>query len=236
MNYQIELQEFHGPFDLLLHLINKNEIDIFDIPISKITEQYIQYINQYKEYDMELSSEFIVMAAKLIEIKSRMLLPPEENEAGEEIDFREELANRIFEYKIFKQISQFIKKKEDGQFKVFYKDPEYLVSNYNSITEIDIDELTNAFKKVLAMNNMERNEEVTVHKIEREVIRVEDKIVEIINMINTQNKIKFSNLFVSSKTRTNIVVTFLALLELIKKNIVKFHQLKTCDEIVISKV
>ncbi|MFZ7134003.1 MAG: segregation and condensation protein A [Eubacteriales bacterium] len=236
MDYKIQLHEFEGPMDLLLHLITKNEIDIFDIPISKITQQYIEYINQFKEYNMELSSEFIVLAAQLIQIKSKLLLPPEENEEGEEIDPREELAQKIYEYKIFKEISDYLKKKEDNYLKIYYKDPDYMSNKVASVTHINIGQLTKAFKRVLSLNNMAMNIDVRIHKIEREVIRLEDKIVEIQQMLNVNSKIQFTSLFSQVKTKNNIIVTFLAILELIKNNIIGFEQLNSCGEIVIYKL
>ncbi|MPW25198.1 hypothetical protein GC105_05260 [Alkalibaculum sp. M08DMB] len=237
MDYEIKLQEFEGPLDLLLHLVQKHEIDIFDIPISEITEQYIYYINQFKEYNMELSSEFIVMAAHLIQLKSKLLLPIEENENGEEIDPRDELAQRIYDYKIFKEISGFIKSKEDTYLKIFYKDPEYQLINDDIITNIDINSLLEAFKKVIAKSKIEaKDEEIIIHKIQSETIRIEDKIKQIITQLDNNETVEFSSLFPHRPTRTNIVVTFLALLELLKKNVIKFIQYKTCGEIIISKV
>lgn len=236
MEYEIKLQEFEGPFDLLLHLIKKDEIDIFDIPISKITEQYIFFINQLKEYNMELSSEFIVMAAQLIQIKSKLLLPIEENEQGEEIDPREELAQKIYEYKIFKEISGYIKAREETYLQIYYKDPEYHLIKHEIVTKIDSNELLNAFKKVLSMNAVDHSEVGFIHKIERESIRIEDRMKAILLRLQNEDVVEFSSLFSNSITRTNIVVTFLALLELIKCNSVKFQQSKIGEEIKLSKV
>src|SRR5699024_10331028 len=145
-----------GPFDLLLHLIRKDKIDILDIPIAKITNQYLNYIEEVTANNIELSSEFIVMASQLVHIKSKMLLPPEEDAEGNELDPREELAQKIYEYKIFKEISSYIEEKEKIQLQVFYKDPEYIGEDHGVVTAIDIGSLYKAFKKVIAQSKIER--------------------------------------------------------------------------------
>lgn len=236
MEYEIKLQEFEGPLDLLLHLIKKNEVDIFDIPISQITDQYILYINQLKEYDMELTSEFVLMAAQLIQIKSKLLLPPDEDQEGEEIDPREELAQKIYEYKIFKEISQYMKEREENYLKIYFKDPEYHHDVEKVVTPISIIELMNAYKKVLAINKLYVDDKASPHKIEREAIKVEDKVKEILHRLKGKSKLKFSSLFTFPTSRTNIVTTLLALLELIKGNLISFQQYSVCDEIIITKV
>lgn len=236
MDYNIKIQEFEGPMDLLLHLITKNEIDIFDIPIYKITEQYIEYINQFKEYNMDLSSEFILMSAELIHIKSKMLLPPEENDEGEEIDPREELAQKIYEYKIYKEISIFLKGKEEDYLKVYYKDPEYITSNYTQITQINISQLSKAFKHVLSLNNLSKDSDIKLHKIHRDIIRLEDKINEIIEKLEIESNINFYDLFSYLSTKQHIIVTFLAVLELIKHNTIGVKQKDTCGDILIYKL
>lgn len=236
MNYEINIQEFQGPLDLLLHLISKNEIDIFDIPISKITEQYINYINQFKEYNIELSSEFIVMAAQLIQIKSKSLLPPEEDDHGDEIDPREELAQKLYEYRIFKEISGYLKDKEQIYLKIFYKDPEYIVDETPQVTKISINQLTKAFKRVITLNNIILESKDPIHKIEREEIRLEDKIIELHELFKVNDKMLFDNLFIKLKTKQNIIVTFLAVLQLIKNNVIGFEQNKTCNDIILFKL
>ena len=236
MNYEINIQEFQGPLDLLLHLISKNEIDIFDIPIYKITEQYIEYINQFKEYNIELSSEFIVMAAQLIQIKSKSLLPIDEDEEGEEIDPREELAQKLYEYRIFKEISDYLKEKEQVYLKIFYKDPEYIVNETQQISKISLNQLTKAFKRVITLNNLSLESRELVHKIEREEIRLEDKIIEIHKLFEFNNKILFDDLFVKLRTKQNIIVTFLAILQLIKNNVIGFEQNKTCSDIILFRL
>ncbi|WP_303861875.1 ScpA family protein [Alkalibaculum bacchi] len=235
MEYEIRLQEFAGPLDLLLHLIKKHEIDIFDIPISQITDQYLEYINQMKEYNMDYSSEFVVMAAQLLQIKSNLLLPPEEDEEGNEIDPRLELAEKIYEYKIYKEISEYLQNQGEISMQVHYKDPEYWENTNKIITEIDIESLFQAFKRVLAKSKVEKVENI-LHKIERETVRVEDKMRDIISLLEDKREISFSSLFDTTISRTKIIVTFLALLELIKNNFVLCAQERICGEIVIWKI
>ncbi|RBP61828.1 condensin subunit ScpA [Alkalibaculum bacchi] len=235
MEYEIRLQEFAGPLDLLLHLIKKHEIDIFDIPISQITDQYLEYINQMKEYNMDYSSEFVVMAAQLLQIKSNLLLPPEEDEEGNEIDPRLELAEKIYEYKIYKEISEYLQNQGEISMQVHYKDPEYWENTNKIITEIDVESLFQAFKRVLAKSKVEKVENI-LHKIERETVRVEDKMRDIISLLEDKREISFSSLFDTTISRTKIIVTFLALLELIKNNFVLCAQERICGEIVIWKI
>lgn len=235
MEYEIKLQEFEGPLDLLLHLIKKHEIDIFDIPISQITDQYLEYINQMKEHNMDYSSEFIVMAAQLLQIKSNLLLPPEEDEEGNEIDPRQELAEKIYEYKIYKEISEYLQNQEAKSMQIHYKDPEYRENSNKIVTDINIDDLFQAFKKILASSKVEKVENI-LHKIERETVRVEDKMRDIMSLLKDKNEISFSSLFDTTISRTKIIVTFLALLELIKNNFVLCAQERICGEIVIWKI
>lgn len=237
MNYEIKLEEFQGPFDLLLHLVNKNEIDIFDIPIASITSQYMEYIGKMKEKNMELTSEFILMASRLIEIKSKLLLPVEEDDEGEEIDPREELAQRLYEYKIFKEISAYMKEKESLYMKTYFKDPEYIPFDKDVETEVDVQELLKALRNVLASNNLIlEGEDKDVHTIQKEVVRIEDKIRDLEVLLQENPTIRFSMAFKGSKSVQTVVVTFLALLQLVKNNMVKFRQDKNFDEIIISRM
>ena len=168
---------------------------------------------------MDYSSEFVVMAAQLLQIKSNLLLPPEEDEEGNEIDPRLELAEKIYEYKIYKEISEYLQNQGEISMQVHYKDPEYWENTNKIITEIDIESLFQAFKRVLAKSKVEKVENI-LHKIERETVRVEDKMRDIISLLEDKREISFSSLFDTTISRTKIIVTFLALLELIKNNFV----------------
>ncbi|NTW71288.1 MAG: segregation/condensation protein A [Eubacteriaceae bacterium] len=237
MNYEIQLDEFQGPFDLLLHLINKNEIDIFDIPISSITSQYMEYINSMKDRNLEMTSEFILMASRLIEIKSKMLLPVEENDEGEEVDPREELAQKLYEYKIFKEISMYIKGKERLYLHTVFKDPEYIPDQTSAEISIDLDELLKAFRNIMAANDLLEGEDSSdVHMISREEVRIEDRIRHIRDILLDCETVRFHELFSDSSTTQKIVVTFLAILQLIKNNIITFQQDMNFDEIIIRRI
>ncbi|MBF7097141.1 segregation and condensation protein A [Alkalibacter mobilis] len=235
MNYEVELEEFQGPFDLLLHLVNKHEIDIFDIPISSITRQYLEYLDRIKQKDLELTSEFILVASKLIEIKSKMLLPVEEDQNGDEIDPREELAQRLYEYKIFKEISSFMKSKEEVYLRTCFKDPEYVEIKQEIETEIDLDELLKALRNVLATADLLKEDDFKVHKIQKETVRIEDKVIEIQRVLEMRNEVLFQELFEGCKSATIVITTFLALLQLIKNNIISYKQHKNFENIIISR-
>ena len=125
-SYEVSLEKFEGPLDLLIHLIQKNKIDIYDIPIAEITNQYLAHIEKWRELDMEVASEFVVMASKLLEIKSRMLLPRAKDEEEDEEDLKEKLVRQLIEYKIFKNISTYLEERECAELHAVYKDPEYI--------------------------------------------------------------------------------------------------------------
>ena len=141
MAISVKLQAFEGPLDLLLHLIEKNKVDIYDIPISLITEQYLEYIDALKDEDMDIASEFLVMAATLLDIKCRMLLPKEENEDGQEEDPRQELVEKLIEYKLYKYMSYELKDRQIDANRNLYKEPSIPDEIKNYVPPIDYDEL-----------------------------------------------------------------------------------------------
>ena len=155
----VTFEVFEGPLDLLLNLISKNEIDIYDIPIAQLTEQYMQYMYTANELNIDLASEFIVVAAQLIEIKSKMLLPPEVDENEEEIDPREELISRLLEYTVYKNISSYMKTKEENYFSIVEKDPEYFPQLKDDYANIDINAemLAKALRAVCAKYQIRLN-------------------------------------------------------------------------------
>jgi segregation and condensation protein A len=235
MIYEIQLEEFQGPFDLLLHLVNKHEIDIFDIPISTITSQYLAHLEQMKEQNLELTSEFILVASQLIEIKSKMLLPADED-GEEEEDPREELAQRLYEYKIFKEISAFMKSRENDYLRTYYKDPEYVEGTQITVTEVDPEALLRAFRQVLATVDLLREEEGYIQTIPKEIIRIEDQMVDIQRRMETKNRITFRSLFSESRSIQVVITTFLALLQLVKDNWVRLEQEGNFSEIIIIRI
>lgn len=218
MAIQIALPLFEGPLDLLLHLIKQNKIDIYDIPISLITKQYLEYLELMKELDLEIASEFLLMAATLIYIKSQMLLPKNE-QYNEEEDPRLELVEKLVEYEKFKEISNKLKERYMLWSKAFTRintqEEEFLIQ------ELNIFDLISALKKLLD------KPEPKIY-IPKDTIKVEDKIKEILTKLHEKKTITFEELFYGQSLRdTNrieIIVTFLALLELLRLRIVKAYQ------------
>ena len=222
--YKIKLPEFEGPMDLLLHLIKENKVDIYDIPISLITGQYLEYIEIMKELDLEIAGEFLVMAATLIQIKSRMLLPPDEEVPPEEMeDPRLELVQRLLEYQAFKDAASILKEKEDERLKIFGRPPEIPVEEKALLPElylfdVNLFDLLAAFKKLLI------NAPPEMRTITRETLTVKDKMVHIVDMIENIESIRFEELFKESFTRVQLIVTFLALLELLRLGLARVYQ------------
>ncbi|MTI67811.1 MAG: segregation/condensation protein A [Firmicutes bacterium] len=242
MKYTVVLESFEGPFDLLYHLIEKSEVDIYDIPISDIADQYINYLEKMEELDLDITSEFLVMAATLLEIKSKMLLPKEKNE-GEQLEFeetdpREELVRRLIEYKKYKIAAEKLKEKELIHSKVFYKPKEEIEHFYESKDDIleglELSDLVKALDKVIKKNKTS-NENFNMKNIEREEITIEQAMNSILGLISENDKIEFDDLFINKVNRSNIVVTFLALLELIKLENITIVQTNNFGNIIIKK-
>jgi len=244
MDYEIKLDTFEGPFDLLFHLIEKNEIDIYNIPISEITEQYLKYINQMKDLDMEVASEFLVMAATLLEIKSKMLLP---NPVEEQLEFdvqgldpRRDLVVKLIEYKKYKNIAEFLKKREDIYGKVYFKSQEqleeFIDKDIDLKTELSLEEelLRKAVKRLVQKaEKLDKHRKQFFKELKRDMFTVEDKITLLKEKLEREEKIQFISLFKENCPRLEIVVTFLALLELLKLKIINIKQDNIFDEIII---
>lgn len=244
MDYEIKLEAFEGPFDLLFHLIEKNEIDIYNIPISDITTQYIEYLNQMKDLDMEVASEFLVMAATLLEIKSKLLLP---NTVEEQLEFdvngldpRRDLVAKLIEYKKYKNIADYFKHREDKYGKIYFKSQEQLEEFINDDTEVktelNLEEevLMKAIKRIIQKaEKMDRNRRTFFKELRRDVYTVEDKISLLKDKLESEKTIEFVDLFIDDCCRLEIVVTFLALLELLKLKIISIKQDNIFDNIVI---
>jgi segregation and condensation protein A len=238
MAYKVRLEVFEGPLDLLLHLIEKAQMDIYDIPIAMITEQYLEYIRDMQQFDMEIASEFLVMAATLLQIKSRMLLPkpPKISEVEEETDLaldpRQELVQRLIEYKQFKHAAEILASQQQRQLKIYSKPP--LKGPWNDqpfpLEGLSIDDLISAFAVML------QGQEELPALIEREEYTVQDKMQEILRRINRLAEgLPFSKLFYSNATRSERIVYFLALLELMRLRMIKVRQLNPFGEIILLK-
>ena len=243
MAIPVKLEVFEGPLDLLLHLIDKNKVDIYDIPIVEITEQYLDYIKQMESEDMNVVSEFLVMAATLIDIKCRMLLPKEVNEEGEEEDPRAELVEKLLEYKMCKYMSYELKDRMLMAEKSFYKRPtlpkevnEYVqpVDYEQLIGDVTLAKLQNIFKSV-----MKRQEDKidpvrsTFGKIEKDEIDMEVKTVYIEDYIRCHRKFSFRKLLEKQNSKMEIIVTFLVILELMKMGRIGIKQENIFDDIMI---
>ena len=240
-SYKIVLPIFEGPFDLLFHLIDKNEVDIYDIPIARITEQYLEYIQTMQQLDLDVASEFLVMAANLLSIKAKMLLPKppkEENPNDDELglDPRDELVERLLEYRKFKLVAEHLKDKEQLQGNIYTRpnDEEmymHLFNEENPLEGVSIFDLLEALKDVL---NRVDEEVPTAREIPREEVSIRDKMREVLRrMVFHPNGLAFRELFIKSTTRVEVVVTFLAVLELIKLRKVNIHQSRLFGEIMI---
>ncbi len=238
----IKIQNFDGPFDLLLHLIKKNKMSINDIKIHDITKQYLDYIKLMKELDLNLTSEFIVIAATLIEIKSKSLLPKikvEDNEKDEK-DLITELKDKLIEYKVFKKISLFLKEKSGKQGMVFTKKPEIIEDinegfNENYLKNISMIELYDLYNDLIKKYNEKQNLNIIEKKVSVDRYKIEDKMEELKIVIEDKTIIKFSKISDECTCKLEVVVTFLALLELIKDNFIKVLQYDNLGEIIIEK-
>ena len=222
--YKVKLEVFEGPLDLLLYLIKKDEVDIYDISIERITQQYLEFMEAFKVLDLEVAGEFVVMAANLIYIKSRSLLPahvqPPEEEA-EEDDPRWDLIRQLVEYKKFKDAAAQLSQREIEQSNLFARlpdSPEQIAER--PLGEVSVFDLINAFNKVL--KRIEARSE-DLREIFEENFTVSDKIDLIMKMTASGVPLKFTELFASAASRTEIVVTFLALLELVRLKQLLLH-------------
>lgn len=219
--YKIKLPVFEGPFDLLLHLIRENKIDIYDIPIALITTQYLQYLEMMKELNLEIAGDFLVMAATLIHIKSKMLLPPDEVTPNEESeDPREELVQRLLEYQRFKDAAMKLRHKEEEWMNVFKREPLSDQEDDGEIYLFDVSlfDLLDAFKKILEKAPPE------IVSITKETLTVKDRMSMIMEQIENQEVVRFEELFKGETTKIQLIITFIALLELIKLGLVRAYQ------------
>jgi segregation and condensation protein A len=219
--YNIKIPVFEGPFDLLLHLIKEAKIDIYDIPISRITSQYLQYIEMMKELDLEIAGDFLVMASTLIHIKSRMLLPPDEDvPLDEQEDPRLELVQKLLEYQTFKEAASTLREKEEEWKKVFSKEPLTDDGEELYLVDVNLFDLMGAFKKLLETTSPD------IVMITKETLTVKDRMSVIMEIIEGHEAIRFEEIFKGSKTRIQLIVTFVALLELIRLGLAKAYQEK----------
>lgn len=233
MILDLKFNDFEGPLDLLLHLIKENKMDIFDIQIEKITEQYLEYIRKQESMNLEVDSEYLVLASELIEIKSRWLLPREKKEdTEEEIDPREELINRLLEYEAYKEITKTLKEKEQIRMEIYTKAPsditEYMEEDTNLNMDITLDDLVDAFQKFL---ERQKQSKPLATKVTENEITVSSRRKDIKRILIKEKKISFFKLF-PVYSKEYVVATFLAVLEMVKSKELIITQNETFDDII----
>ncbi|WP_230502712.1 segregation/condensation protein A [Sutcliffiella rhizosphaerae] len=243
--YSVKVEAFEGPLDLLLHLINRLEIDIYDIPVAQITEQYLLYIHTMKELQLDVASEYLVMAATLIEIKSKMLLPKHDEELmeeeGEFLNFeedpREELMNRLIEYRKYKEAANDLKEMEEERSHLYTRPPSDLSELMKEVKpeEVKLDvslyDMLGALQKLMRRKKLQKPLQT---RITRQEIPIEKRMEELLHDLRSfRGRKHFYELFPES-TKEYIVVTFLALLELLKKNNILLEQDNNFSDIYVS--
>ncbi len=248
--YRVQLENFEGPLDLLLFFIKRDELDIYDIPISYITEQFLEYIRLMEELDLDVASEFILMASMLMSIKAKMMLPKEESDEEEldESDPRYELVQRLLEYKRYKEMAAKMSDIEAEAQKKYYRgyreaDSVEKQASGEALKDVTMFDLMTAFKKVL----MDIKRQNTVHHIEKVQVTIEQQSEYIMSHLQKRGRSSFRKICSGFKSRTKIVVTFLAVLEMLKEQQLKLYvenddptdfylDLKPVDEIIGSEV
>lgn len=244
MGIPVKLQVFEGPLDLLLHLIDENKIDIYDIPIVEITNQYMEYIQAMEQSDMNVMSEFLLMAATLLDIKCRMLLPKEVNEDGEEEDPRQELVEQLLQYKMYKYMSYELKDRQlDGE-RLMYRDPDIPEEVQNYVEPVDLDELLGdltigKLRRIFDDVMKKQTDKIDpvrsrFGKIEKEEVTVEEKLSYVEQYALNNQRFSFRQLLSKQCSKTQIVVTFLAILELMKAGKITIEQEQPFDDILIT--
>ncbi len=243
MAIPVKLEVFEGPLDLLLHLIDKNKVDIYDIPIVEITQQYLDYIRQMENEDMNVMSEFLVMAATLIDIKCRMLLPKEVNEEGEEEDPRAELVQKLLEYKMYKYMSMELKDRQVDAARNLFREQKLPKEVAAYRPPLDYEELigdTTLVKLQEIFRSVIRRQEDKIDpirskygKIEKEEIDMEAKALFVEAYIMEHKKISFRKLLEKEKSRMEVIVTFLIMLEMMKVGKITISQEEIFGDILI---
>lgn len=237
MDYNIKTNDFEGPMDLLLFLINKSKIQIVDISIADITEQYVQYLDKMLKFNAVIASEFLVMASHLLYIKSRALLPKIKEE--EESDPEEELILRLEEYKRFKEVSLILKEKESLHANLYYRLPEEYIVERDESLFLD-DELGDSYELLsMFIKLIEKDRDVLIdpkpYKMSEKRVSIGDKVKEIKDLLLSHNEINFSQLIANNYQRENIVATFLAILEMLKDHRIILFQDLNFDDIKIRR-
>lgn len=229
---KLKIGEFAGPLDLLLYLIKQEQANIFDIPISKITDEYLRVIRLMEKLDISVAGDFLVMAATLIEIKSKMLLPKEVSETAEEEieDPRQELVNRLLEYEKFKSASQMLWEKSTVEQSIFPRGKIESDEN-NSEINVGVFDLLNVFQKILA-----RHKEEVLLEIEREEMSLAEMLSKMKQYLKTNKNVNVTEFFTQTKSRRELVLAFMAILEIVRTESVKLLQEGTFGEIILKRI
>ena len=231
--YGVKLEVFEGPLDLLLYLIRKDELDIYDIPIARITTQYLSFLDQIQRLELDPASEFILMAATLMRIKSQMLLPREQEGEGEdeELDPRDELVRRLLEYQQFKEVAEWLGERGRDNSDVFLRQsgPGEINDADRELQPVSLFDLLKAYKHAL-----DHAPKSVVHRIVREEVSVEDCLDRVIELLDRRVRLRFWDL-VEGESRTTLVATFIAMLELLKSQRIRVHQAEPFADIWIEK-
>lgn len=232
--YSVKLESFEGPLDLLLHLIRKNELNIYDIPIAEITKQYLEYIQLMQELNLEVAGEFLVMASTLLQIKSRLLLPiPLDDETGdEEEDPRAELVRRLLEYQKYKDASLLLRERDLLGRETFarkFDSPDLAALDTDEgPLDVELYQLIDAFRRL-----MERLPASAAHQVAADSISITDRITEVLALLNERKLVLFEELFAGESSREFLVVTFLAILELCKLRMLNISQAEQFGSILL---
>ena len=239
---KIKVADFEGPFDLLLHLIKKNKMNIYNVEIYKVTNQYLRYLDEMKEMDLEITSEFIVVAATLIEIKSKTLLPKHKVEEEDEEDIEKKLLEKLIIYKKIKEATEFFKGKYTNSGNIYTKKPEVIeeikgpVDNDELLRNVTLLDLYNIYNNLLEIYlNKQNKGNVIQKKIYVDKYKIEDKFDYLSEKLKEKKITEFSDLMMECECKLECVVTFLALLELMKQRMVKVYQTGSFGEILIER-
>jgi segregation and condensation protein A len=229
----IRLDAFEGPLDLLLHLIKREEVDIWNIPIARVTEQYLAFLTVMQDLNINLAGEWLVMAATLIYIKSRMLLPPDPttpqmDEAKE--DPRTELVYQLLEHQKFRNAAQMLHSREEVENAVWHNPPKEVLGDDEEIISVTLFDLVKAFREILL-----RFESLHAVEMDQEEVTIEQAMLEVRQVLLVREKLLFSTLFLQARSKRHIIALFLALLELTRLKEIWVHQKKAFDEIQITR-
>lgn len=236
--YEVTLDQFSGPLDLLLHLIKESKVEIWDIQIEKVTKQYLDYIQKMEDLNLNIASEYLVMASELIEMKSKALLPrvKDQEEETEEIDPREQLVKKLLEYEQYKRMTANFKELELIRKEIYTKTPDslkpYMDDDAKVTIDVTLDDLMQAFSKFLERKEFSKPLQT---KVTRQELSIEDRRLSIRNVLKRTRRIEFVELF-ECFTKEYIVVTFLAILEMARKRELTIRQDRTFDSIVVEAV